>query len=349
MLLIDKYKHTYDKFIYYNKISNMITDYLKLNTDTPNIQNLILYSVPGIDKNYLITKLINKLYKKDNIVTKDIEYTINGYSNIKTKITIKQSKYHIVIDPTSNGFDKYIISDIINEYSKSTILNVVKDFGSHKIVVIDKIDDLNYYSQSSLRRIIEKYSFNCRFIFISEQLTKIINSIMSRCILLKIPLPSNIEILDIIMYINNEEKLNISLKILKNILCLSENKINIAIWLLDIYKNTKNLDNIMKYNNVIDDIVNMIINIKITDDIVGIIEQCREKFYILYITNISIYDTIKMIMRKIINNIEDIFLKYIIIEETIKCEKKINKGKRYAIQFEAYIVSILYHIYNHIN
>ena len=322
MLLIDKYKNDYDKFIYYNKILKIITNNFNLNNDKANIQNLILYSVPGIDKNYLVTKLINKLYKKNNIVTEDIEYTINGYSNLKTKITVKQSKYHIVIDPSSNGFDKYIINDIINEYSKSAILNIVKDFGNYKLIVIDKIDDLNQHSQSSLRRIIEKYSFNCRFIFISEQLTKIINSIMSRCFLLKIPLPNDKEILDVIMYINNKENLNIPLKILKIILNLSENKINIAIWLLDIYKNTNNLNNIMKYNEIINDIVKIIINIKCIDNILNIIENCREKFYILYITNIPIYDIIKIIMNKLINNIADHHLKYIIIEETIKCEKK---------------------------
>ena len=347
MLLIDKYKDNYDKFIYYNKILNKITKYFNLNTDNPNFQNLILYSIPGVNKKYLITKLINKLYNKDNIVTEDMEYIINGYSNIKTKITIKQSKYHIVIDPTSNGFDKYIIHDIINEYTRSQVLNLVTDLGKYKIIVIDKIDDLNYHSQSALRRTMEKYSSNCRFILISEQLTKIINPITSRCILLKVPLPTDIEILDIIMHISYKENILLPLETLKNIIYLSENKINIIIWLLDAYKNTNNLNGIIKYDKIINDIVNLVININDTDNIIDIIKKCRENFYTLYITNIQIHDIIMMIMKKILHNIDNLYLKYIIINETINYEKRINKGKRYVIQFEAYIVSLLNHIYNH--
>ena len=348
MLLIDKYQNDYNNFIYYNKTLNLITNYFNLNNDKtiPNLQNLILYSVPGVDKNYIVTKLINKLYNKDNIITKDIEYTINGYSNIKTKITIKQSKYHIVIEPTSNGFDKYIIQDIISEYTKSQVLNIIKDFGNYKIIVIDKIDDLNYHSQSALRRIIEKYSSNCRFILISEQLTKITNSITSRCILLKIALPTDIEILDIIMYITHKENIKLPLKILNKILYLSENKINIVIWLLDIYKNTNNLKNVLTYEKLIDEIVKIIINIKTENNVVHVIKRCRTIFYILYITNISIHDIIRKIMNKLLDQIDDIKLKYIIVEETIICEKKINKGKRYAIQFESYIVKLLNYIYN---
>ena len=47
-----------------------------------------------------------------------VEYTISGYGNSKTKVKIKQSKYHIVIEPNSNGFDKYLIQEIIQNYAR---------------------------------------------------------------------------------------------------------------------------------------------------------------------------------------------------------------------------------------
>ena len=31
------------------------------------------------------------------------------YSNSKEKVMINQSKYHIIIEPNNNGFDKYLI------------------------------------------------------------------------------------------------------------------------------------------------------------------------------------------------------------------------------------------------
>jgi hypothetical protein len=40
---------------------------------------------------------------------------------------IKQSKNHIIIEPNSNGFDKYLIQEIIQEYAKSEWLNIFKN------------------------------------------------------------------------------------------------------------------------------------------------------------------------------------------------------------------------------
>ena len=57
--------------------------------------------------------LLENIFGKKNIKTKDVEYTIMGYGNSKSKVKIKQSKYHIVIEPNSNGFDKYLIQEII--------------------------------------------------------------------------------------------------------------------------------------------------------------------------------------------------------------------------------------------
>ena len=75
-----------------------------------------------------------------NIETKDIEYVINGYSNSKEKVVIKQSKYHIIIEPNNNGFDKYLIQEIIQEYAKSKNLDIFKYKKTFKVVIINKID-----------------------------------------------------------------------------------------------------------------------------------------------------------------------------------------------------------------
>ena len=37
----------------------------------------------------------------------------------KEKVMINQSRYHIIIEPNNNGFDKYLIQEIIQEYAKT--------------------------------------------------------------------------------------------------------------------------------------------------------------------------------------------------------------------------------------
>ena len=94
---------------------------------------------------------------------------------------IKQSKNHIIIEPNSNGFDKYLIQEIIQEYAKSELLNIIKQRKLFKVVIINKIDNLSYYAQASLRRTMEIFTQTARFILSCNFSSKLIDPIQSRC------------------------------------------------------------------------------------------------------------------------------------------------------------------------
>lgn len=155
-----------------------------------NFQHLIVYGSINSNKESLVNLLLENIYGKNNIELKDVEYIINGYGNTKTKVNIKQSKYHIVIEPNSNGFDKYLIQEIIQDYAKTELLNILKYKKLFKVVVINKLDNLSYYAQASLRRTMEKYIERCRIVLICESLAKIISPIRSRCLLIRVPAPN---------------------------------------------------------------------------------------------------------------------------------------------------------------
>ena len=70
-----------------------------------------IFGPKGCGKEYVVDNLLRKIY--GNIETKEIEYIISGYSNSKEKVMINQSRYHIIIEPNNNGFDKYLIQEII--------------------------------------------------------------------------------------------------------------------------------------------------------------------------------------------------------------------------------------------
>ena len=158
----------------YEQFSQVISDLECEKLRYANFQHLIVYGPSGCGKEYLVDKLLEKIYGKVGCELKEVEYTVSGYSNTKTKIMIKQSKHHIIIEPNSNGFDKYLIQEIIQDYAKSELLNILKNMKLFKVVVINKIDNLSYYAQASLRRTMEKYSTTCKFILLSDQLSKII-------------------------------------------------------------------------------------------------------------------------------------------------------------------------------
>ncbi len=309
-----------------------------------NFQHLIFYGPEGCGKEYITNKLIKKIFGESGSKLQDIEYTINGYSNTKTKVMIKQSNHHIVIEPNNNGFDKYLIQDIIQDYARSQMLNICKNMKLFKIVVIDKIDNLNYYAQASLRRTMEKYANTCKFIFISNQLSKIIEPLKSRCLMVRVPLPNKYQIFNMVLKISHIENIDINVGDFNQIINNCDNNINKIIWYLELKKN--NLSNFKDWKIIVEKIVSLILSdIKTHKDLNNIIKKCREYIYILFITNLNLKIVIRYIMKNLINNIEDNEIKYKIINTTSEFELRMNKGTRLIIHIEAYIMKILQLLY----
>ena len=307
-----------------------------------NFQHLIIYGSLTTNKEYLVNLLLEKIYGKLGIELKEVEYTVNGYGNTKTKVIIKQSKYHIVIEPNSNGFDKYLIQEIIQDYAKTELLNILKYKKLFKVVVINKLDNLSYYAQASLRRTMEKYSESCKFIFISDQLSKIIEPIRSRCILFRTALPTNYQILETLIKIADKENININLYEYNEIINTCENKINNAIWLLELKK--YNIDYSNNWSIFIKKIIENILNKKnyCNKEFFKVIQKIRDCFYNLFITNISTQTILRLIMIELLKDTKDLNLKNNIIEITSIFELRLSQGTRHIIHLEAYVMRLFY-------
>ena len=314
-----------------------------------NFQHLVVYGKPGSGKEFLVNKLLERIYNKENTQLNDIEYTINGYGNSKTKVMIKQSKFHIVIEPNSNGFDKYLIQEIIQNYAKTDILNIFKYKRLFKIVIINKIDNLSNTAQASLRRTMEKYADSCKFIFICDQLSKMIEPLRSRCIEVRVPLPNNIQILNTLLHISQIENINLNSTDLQNILVNSNHKIYNAIWFLELKKFGYTYDNTK--DKILDKIIEMLIDERNFNSkrALNIIRKCRELFYKLSITNISTQEIISEMMVKLLRYFDDITIKSHIIEITSIFELRKSQGTRHIECFEAYIIRLIYLFSNYKN
>ena len=99
---------------------------------------------------------------------------------------------------------------------------------------------------------------------------------------------------------------------LKEIIDNSDNKVNHAIWLLEMYRYGIKYEKNWEY--VIDDIVENIINPENQNNkkLYSVIKKIREQFYILFITNISTQIIIRKIMLKLLESVDDLKLKYFI-------------------------------------
>lgn len=368
MLLIDKYKTNnimpscdiINKLLYSLNTHNMVYDNIDMvvNKDNnefkmiidkmehgewkyANLPHLLFYGPEGCGKEFVVDILLEKIFTKKSTQLQETEYTINGYGNSKTKIMIKQSQHHIMIEPNNNGFDKYLIQEIIEDYAKSEIIQVLKYKRLYKIVIINLIDNLSYYAQASLRRTMEKYANTCKFIFISNQLSKVHEPLKSRCMMIRIPAPTDTMIMSTIMNIAMKEKIKLTGNNIMDIISYSKNNINKAIGMLELVSYNIPLDKM--WYKVIEMLVDMIMDTKLynKNGIYDIIESARDMMYQLFITNIDFHTVIKTIMIEIKKKIQDNKFIYAVICETSKFENRICQGTRHIIHMEAYIIKLI--------
>ena len=335
MLLIDKY-HIKNKedIIFHKEI------YKKLfNNNYNDLPNLLIHGPPGSGKHTLINLLLKDIYGEDVDNIRNETYQINEYGNNTKEIIIKQSNNHIVIEPNNNGLDKYIIQEIVNEYAKRYNISKIP----YKIIFINNIDNLSYYAQTSLRCTMEKYYKTCKFILCSYQLSKIIEPLRSRCLNIRVPNPSNIILLKIVLDIVFKENININLEQCFTIIKKSKGNVKLCIWMLELIKNKiYDLDLLWKdLLNQIVDIINHCSEKKIT---LLYITDIRNILNIILISNITGTEIMIELLEKLINYDYDNLLKDKIIKSVAKYEYRLAKGKRNIIHLESLIIHIIYNI-----
>lgn len=108
--------------------------------------------------------------------------------------------------------------------------------GAIKIVFLDEADHLTNDAQTALRNTMEKYCRNTRFIFTANYVSKIIDPIQSRCILVKFDNIPKDAILNRLEYICKNENIPYEIDALKQIIEYTGNDIRSAINKIEEYK-----------------------------------------------------------------------------------------------------------------
>ena len=186
----------------------------------------------------LLIKLLKTLIKMDSLnmllignsgsgKTSILDATIREYYGLK-----KIPKYNVL----------YINS--LKEQGIQYYRNEVKTFcqtassisGKKKFIVLDDIDLINDQSQQVFRNCIDKYSHNVHFLSSCSNIQKVIDSIQSRCTIVKIkPMGLNF-LLKILNKIKKNEKLDITPQAEKLILNVCNNSTRLLINYMEKFK-----------------------------------------------------------------------------------------------------------------
>ena len=337
MFIIDKYV---PKNMNESKIHQDILNMLKTISTDESIPNINFYGPEGSGKKTIIKLLLEMIFDKDVNNVDDCIYNVSGSGNKITEVLIKQSNYHIVIEPNNNNFDKYLIQDVVKEYAKKIPLNVFKTKKIFKIVLINCVDHLSYYAQTSLRRTMEKYSSTCRFIMWCRSLSKVIEPLKSRCLNIRVPSPNDNTLVKLLINIcGNENIKNMSIQQYSNILINSNGNIKLALWNLDLISH--NIYSNDTYVYKIKEIADLISSCDLS-----VIDSVRTSLYYIIITNISCGEIFKQLMLafceiKTINNT----IKFKIIEGAAKYEHNLARARRDIVHLFSFLTFVMQIIY----
>ena len=332
MFLIDKYrpKNISESFFHKN-----LLELLEIMSKDEAIPHIIFYGPDGSGKKTLIKLFLQMLFDDSVNKLNDVEYEITGSGSKVEKELIKQSNYHIVIEPKNNNSDRFLIHDIVKEYAKRRSLGIFKTSRPFRIVLINNLDNLSYYAQASLRRTMEKYNDKCRFISRCKSLSKVSKPLQSRCICLRVPSPSDIELFGYIYRISAKENLKIRLSDYANIINKSNGNIKIALWNLEYIKFGYKMDS--DYYNAICKVMNLLLQ-----PILNNIVEIQNIIFTLTITNFNKTTIMRDILDKICmsNKITD-EAKQKIIQKGAEIDYQMVKCRREIIDFKALIAVIM--------
>jgi replication factor C subunit 3/5 len=308
-----------------------------------SIPHIIFYGPTGAGKKTLVKQFLQNLYNDESVhKLLDTPYKVYSGNNKATEVIIKQSNYHIIIEPNNNNFDKYLIQYVVKEYAKKIPLCIFTEEKPFKIVLINNIDNLSYYAQTSLRRTMEKYSSTCRFIMICRSLSSVIDPIRSRCFCFKIDSPSNLELTHLIMSVTYQEQMTLQLDELSKILNFGEGNIKQILWFLQMHKLG------MKQTTLYDISIKTIFDKLLSNDLEEIL-SIRELIYKIMITNITGIQIMKDVLKKILKSKKvNETCKLNVAEYAAKYSHNLTRDRREMIHLEPFMISVM-NIFNKYN
>lgn len=127
-------------------------------------------------------------------------------TNRKLDFNIVASVYHLEITPSDVGnYDRVVVQDLLKEVAQTQQVDLSAR-QRFKIVVINEADHLTRDAQAALRRTMEKYSPNLRLILLANTTSNIIAPIKSRTLLVRVPLPSEDAICQVLRKVGEKER-----------------------------------------------------------------------------------------------------------------------------------------------
>ena len=246
--------------------------------------------------------------------------------------------------------DNFVELNASDERGIDVVRGKIKDFArtapiggsSFKIIFLDEADALTSDAQAALRRTMEKYSANCRFVLSCNYSSKIIEPIQSRCAVFRFkPLKAE-DVKEYLRRIAKEEKVPITEEALDAVVHVGEGDMRKSINALQVAAaigNEVTLEVVYQTTgNARPDEVLAMIESALSGDFVAARNKLDE---ILLTYGLSGEDIIKQIHRSFFDLSIPDFDKVMLIDKTGEIEFRIVEGSNERIQLESLLAHLV--------
>uniref|UniRef100_A0A3P8VYU0 Replication factor C subunit 3 n=1 Tax=Cynoglossus semilaevis TaxID=244447 RepID=A0A3P8VYU0_CYNSE len=213
-LWVDKYRPTsLGKLDFHKEQATQLKNLVQCG-DFPH---LLVYGPSGAGKKTRIMGLLRELYGVGVEKLRIEHQTIVAPSKKKIEINTIASNYHLEVNPSDAGNqDRVVIQELIKTVAQSQQIqsSTQREF---KVVLLTEVDRLTKDAQHALRRTMEKYMATCRLILCSNSTSRVIGPIRSRCLAIRVPLPSTEEVCSVLTSVCKKEGLLLPPELAKRI------------------------------------------------------------------------------------------------------------------------------------
>lgn len=230
MLWIDKYCPRHLSELTAHPNVNAMLSRLVSAGDLPH---LLFYGPFGGGKTTRIKALLRALYG-DGV--DKVKAEVICPEGINEEFVTTSSAYHVEISVTLLGNkDRLCVQYAIKELSEvaSVFGYSKKGVPTYRVFVLKEAENLTFEAQAALRRTLERCVANSRVVLQCNKLSAIIPALRSRCLCLRLPLPSSDEIVTILDHIVTQEQVKLQPGATNQIAHMSEGDIRKAILTLE--------------------------------------------------------------------------------------------------------------------
>jgi replication factor C subunit 3/5 len=308
---------------------------------------MIIKGGEGSGRKTFANLYIKEKYHQTDIRTKYETIAIkNGSKTIDLQMLYDD--YHYQIDPSVHGvYDRIIMQGFVKDILQNKPISKTP----YHIVIVNNADHLTFEAQQSLRRTLEKNINNCRFIFIVNQESNMIDPIVSRCIQIRLASPEQRDIVNVLKKICIQEQILHHIHQLEQLAAYSRRNLLKAMNLLQYVHLTTphiltkssmiNMDEINSTDKYIANVAEQLILTKnpaellgLRDAVYDLLVQCIEPIKILK----GIFYVVFEHLGKISQNDDK---KYQLVELLAKCENTLKQGSKPIYHIESFCIGVV--------